>query len=208
MRFLLLLCLASACSINHRSDQFACTNVNQCDPGQRCEDGFCVGGTTPGDGPDVDPDGPKPDTFSCPPQCTSCNIQTNTCNVDCGVSPGTCANAINCPAGFNCNIICTRNDLCQNINCSQGESCKIDCKGNATCKNVVCGPGRCDVTCSGGMSCPKINCESSCACDISCGNNASCIDTSCPQVEGDPFQCEGFRPNVCNSEPDGCNTCM
>ena len=204
MRIVLLLAVLGACSISHRSDQFACDDQNRCDPGKSCQDGFCVTMGTPGDGPVVDPDGsPPPDTLTCPAQCTSCNLNTMTCTVDCNVSPATCGAAINCPAGFNCNILCTRNDLCQNINCTQGESCNIVCKGNTTCKNVVCGPGKCDVDCTGMGSCRGVNCGDSCACDVSCGNNVSCLQVTCPDL-----QCSGFGLERCTSAPDGCHNCQ
>lgn len=214
MRIVLLLALLGACSINHRSDEFTCTNSNMCNAGQTCQDGLCVTGGTPSDGPDVDPDGPPPDTFVCPNQCTSCNPGTNTCIVDCNASAATCASAINCPAGFNCDIRCTKNDGCQNINCTQGQSCKILCKGNNTCENVVCGPGPCDVECTGQGACgggtaTGIDCDASCACDVACNNNASCFPVSCPKPPGpEPLRCSGIGANRCTSEPDGCNTCM
>jgi hypothetical protein len=203
MRYLVLLIALASCKIDHRTDQFACESQNQCGDGQTCTDGFCITVGNPNDGPD--PDGmPPKDAFACPIQCTSCQLATMTCNVDCGQSPATCLAAINCPAGFNCNILCTRNEGCQNINCSQAESCKIECKGNTTCRNVVCGPGKCDVNCTGGQSCRDIDCGDSCACDVACGNNATCLDITCP---GAPLACSGFGLDRCTSEPNGCNTC-
>lgn len=202
-----LMLALTACQINHRSDQFACQNEGDCPGSQSCVDGFCVGGDpTPDDGPGPDPDGPKPDTLICPSQCTSCQLATMTCNVDCNQSPSTCLSAINCPPGFNCNILCTRNEVCANINCSQGASCNIQCKGNGTCDNVQCGPGKCDVECTGGQSCSAINCSSACACDVACGNNALCLQVACPDPDG-PGVCAGIGLSRCTSERMGCNTC-
>jgi hypothetical protein len=205
-----LLVVSGACSINHRSDQFACENSRQCDSNQTCQDGFCVtGGQPPGDGPITDPDGPlPPDAFVCPPQCTSCNSQTNTCTIDCNISATACTTAINCPAGFNCNVLCTRNNLCQNVNCSQAASCNVQCKGNSTCKNVTCGENKCDIECVGNLACQNVDCVNSCACDVTCGQGTSCVNVDCPVVgQNEPFGCSDFRPNVCTSEPDGCDTC-
>jgi len=208
MRLALLVTLLAACSINKRSDQFACETAQQCDRGQTCQDGFCVGGSPPTDSQEPDPDGQlPPDAFVCPAQCTSCNLNTMTCTVDCNVSPTTCGNPINCPTGFNCNILCTKNELCQNINCSQGQSCKLECKGINTCRNVVCGPGECDITCTGNQSCRAVNCESSCACDVTCTPNTTCLTVDCPELTNQPFACSGLNPGRCTSAPEGCDTC-
>ncbi|MBA2539687.1 MAG: hypothetical protein H0V17_08640 [Deltaproteobacteria bacterium] len=205
MRKLVLLFALTACSINHRTDQLACERQNDCDRGQTCSDGFCLTVGNPDDGPGPDPDGgPRPDSFSCPAQCTSCQLASMTCTVDCGQSPATCQLPINCPPGFNCNILCTRNEGCETINCTQGESCNIQCKGNGTCDNVTCGAGKCNVECTGAMACRGVDCHQSCACDVACGNNATCLNVSCP---GEPLQCSGFGLDRCSSDDDGCNTC-
>ena len=205
---IVFLCALAACSINHRTDQLACERQTDCDNGQTCSEGFCLVVGNPSDGPGPDPDGPKPDSQTCPTQCTSCQLATMTCTVDCNQSPATCQAAINCPAGFNCNILCTRNDVCSSINCSQAASCKIECKGNSTCDNVTCGPGPCDINCIGGQACGAVDCDSSCACNVACGNNAGlCLNVSCPDPDG-PGTCSGLGPGRCTSERDGCNTCQ
>jgi len=206
-RLLLAIALLASCTVNKRSDDFACETTADCSDGFTCNNGICVSTTPPGqDGGPGDPDAPpKPDAFVCPAQCTSCKLDTHTCKVDCGASPATCNAPINCPAGFNCEIICSTPSGCANVNCSQGESCKIDCKASGTCKTVTCGEGPCEVGCDGQNSCRSVDCSNSCACDAQCIGLGSCaLALTC---QGTGIACNTANPRGCTSMRDGCNTC-
>ena len=126
---LLVLSAATSCSINHRSDQFACTKNSDCDSGRTCSDGFCVTGGTIVDAGKVDaPKTPDGGGNSCPAQCTSCNTTTKSCIIDCAMANGACNQQITCPAGFKCDIRCNNDNACrQGINCLQGASCTNAC---------------------------------------------------------------------------------
>lgn len=209
----LLLGLVAACSINHRSGEFTCDTQSDCASDRVCQQGFCVvTGNNPGDDGGIDPPVDGPPGFRCPAQCTSCMEATRTCRVDCGLAVGAavCNQAIACPEGFNCVILCTRNSTngnqqCQQkIDCTAGASCDVTCSGTNTCKSVVCGEGPCEVTCSGQGSCGQVDCDDSCACDVECEFGSSCQNVSCP---GNVGQCNRFGQFGCDSNRAGCNTC-
>jgi hypothetical protein len=203
----------AACTINHRSGEFACDNNADCQGGRVCQQNLCV---EPGTGPDPDggmpdPDGPEP--FVCPTQCTSCVESTMTCNVNCEqpAAMAVCQQTINCPEGFHCVVKCPRssasanNGQCPQVNCQNALSCDISCTGNNTCKQVTCGEGPCEVLCDGLGSCGQVQCDDSCACDVSCTlGRASCQTLDCPGSAG---QCNTLGQLGCNSNRPNCNTC-
>jgi hypothetical protein len=206
-----MLLVFAACSINHRSADFLCEKQSDCSSDRTCSQGVCVlNGNPMDDGPIVPPDAPE---FRCPAQCTSCVEGTKTCRVDCGLPSGAaiCNQAITCPTGFNCVILCSRNAVngnpqCQQkIDCENSKSCEITCSGSNTCKQIVCGEAPCDVTCSGFGSCGSVDCDASCQCDVDCGFNASCQNVSCP---GDFGQCNALGQLGCDSDrADACHSC-
>ena len=100
--------LLAACSINERSGDYTCNIQADCPAGRTCTGGLCVlGGGGSGSG-------------SCPAACTSCNTATQTCLIDGGAS-------VTCPAGWNCNVACTRPDSCDKVDCGSALSCTIAC---------------------------------------------------------------------------------
>ncbi len=223
MKLVLLACcsLALGCSIDNRSDAFACTPTTKCDTGRQCVDGFCVvtGSNTPIDAPKGgNPDAPNrpPDApgETCPPQCTTCSVDQKTCNIDCTTTD--CNNGpVTCPQGYACTIACGAQNACQKgIDCQEAKSCDISCSGRDSCATVECGSGACDVMCSGPKSCATtVDCGNSCACDVTCtgGTTTSMAcagaDITCPQSAQDG-PCIG-EPNGCSSTLiPGCDTCM
>ncbi len=196
-----LAAVTTSCSINHRSDQYACTLNTDCTDGRVCDNGFCiVAGSIDAPKPT---DAPKPggDTNNCPSQCTTCNLRQKTCTINCQTS--NCTNTVTCPAGFKCDIQCNADNSCRNgINCQLAASCNIDCSGKQSCQNVQCGPGPCDVGCIGAASCRGVECNNSCACDVVCTGNQSC---------GEGIQCTSLacRSGLgCTSVPAFCHSCQ
>ena len=214
----------SSCSLEHRTDLFACTDTNQCDDGRICDEGYCV--YPPGQVPDASridspmdrPDGPPtpidsrpmPDapTNVCPVQCTSCEVNQagkKVCIVDCdGANDDRCGSQINCPPGYVCDVRCNTQNSCRmGINCGQAAECLIECSGQSSCRNVLCGEGPCDIECTGLSSCRAIGCMDSCACDVACFGGAECTNIQCPSQ-----LCRDFIDGGCTSENEGCNTCQ
>lgn len=192
-----------ACSVNHKSEQYACTKNIDCDPGRVCSDGFCVQSGTQVDasGPT---DGPRPDgtVNNCPPGCTTCNTTQKTCTINC-MAGANCTNTVSCPAGYRCDILCNTDNSCRNgINCQLGKGCNIECTGKQSCQAVTCGPGPCDVNCMGISSCKGVSCSNSCACDVTCTGNQSC---------GDAVLCTSAACDTgsgCTSMPLLCHSCQ
>jgi len=202
-----LFAAATSCSINHRSDQFACSKPSDCSDGRQCINGSCV---VPGG--DIDAPMPidgkvPPDGNECPQACTSCDLGSKTCNIDCAAGAD-CGHTITCPAGFNCNIKCTVNDECRSgIDCSNATSCNLTCSGSRTCEGVDCGTGKCTASCTGTNSCRGVNCSNSCACDVTCnGNVGACFD---PGVTCPPGTIPGACDTGlgCTSQQIGCSSC-
>lgn len=216
----------SSCSLEHRTDLFACERSDECNDGRQCRDGYCVydddevpidasridgpttrpdSGPTPIDGrPMVD----APPTDLCPVQCTSCEPADNgqkVCIVDCdAANDDRCGGQINCPPGFVCDVRCNTQNSCRmGINCGQATQCLIECSGEDSCRNVLCGEGPCDVECTGLSSCRAIGCMNSCACDVACFLGSECTNVQCPSQ-----QCRDFIDGGCTSDNDGCNTCQ
>lgn len=193
------------CSINHRSDQYACTVTSDCEPGRVCDNGYCVvsGGGGGLDAPRAD--APKPDidaAVSCPMPCTSCDMEAKTCTIDCEKT--SCSSEIACPPGYKCNVLCNTDDSCRaGVSCEKSTSCTVECSGSRTCRDVVCGPGPCAVTCSGARSCRDVACGDSCACDVTCTGFQSCTQgIQCTSLACRP----GARPG-CTSAPPFCQSC-
>ena len=176
---------ATSCSIHHTSNQFECTSQAVCTPlGRTCVDGYCIVG--PGgviDAPrSIDAPMSRPDARVCPTQCSSCDPTTKHCKIDCAVT--SCTNAVMCPPGWNCEVLCTTPNACRNgVDCGNALSCDVQCTGTSTCRDVACGAGRCNVNCTGTGSCRNVQCGSACACDVTCGNAALC----------NPIMCTGFQ---------------
>lgn len=203
---------ASSCSIDHKSNDFQCTQQADCASGRECIDGYCVvpGGVIldaprpPGD-TSTQPDAPQPPIDApqnlCPPQCSSCNPSSMECTIDCEVT--NCVNTtLVCPTGWNCDIDCNVNNSCRNgINCGNAASCDITCSGAGSCRQIVSGPGPMELECTGQGSCRNVNCDASCACDIDCGDGAECSQLTCSS-----FTC-GTLPRGCTSQRQGCETC-
>jgi len=197
---------AGSCTIRHKSGDYECTTQTDCETGRQCLGGYCV---VPGGGPIDAPktndgprtDGPQPDSSMCPAQCTSC-ANGKVCNIDCGSTNCTGNNAIVCPSGWNCAILCSTNNSCANgINCGGAASCAVTCSGQGSCRNIECGAGACDVKCEGSNSCRGVVCSNSCACDVSCGTAAACEFLTCSSIQCDPFG------KGCTSIGPTCDTC-
>jgi hypothetical protein len=219
----LALALAAGCSVNHRSDDFACDSQQRCANGRTCVDGLCV---VAADSGVVDTLPPPGDAAVCPSQCTSCNLAQKTCTIDCALNNGACNQAVTCPAGWICNVACSVNNQCNSgVSCGNATSCTIACSARQTCKNLTCGRGTCNVTCSGNSSCGnsilcgtgacnvtcsgnlacggEVTCGPSCACDVTCRLGAA----ACAAVTCKPG-CTGMPPAFCISTANGCNTCL
>ncbi|HEY1811040.1 MAG TPA: hypothetical protein VGG74_01710 [Kofleriaceae bacterium] len=220
MRQLAFVCFALAlgCSINKRSDGFACTSTSDCDTGRVCESGFCVvtagsGSSTPEDAPRSLVDGPRTLDAAemCPPQCTTCDLNGKTCDINCEDAAGTCAQNITCPEGFTCTIECTTPGSCrQNIDCSNAEACTLTCSASQSCAKVTCGSGACDLMCTGSHSCAQVDCSNSCACDATCSGSTTACENSqfmCPTNELDE-PCTGLTGGCSSTFMPDCNTCQ
>jgi hypothetical protein len=194
--------IAGSCAINHRSGEFECTKQSDCSGGRVCQDGFCVQGTGNGTDAGGGNEGPiVPDASSnCPAPCTSCDPGKNECKIDCALT--NCTNQVVCPAGMNCDILCTPGNSCRNgVTCQNSKDCNITCSGNSACRNVTCGSGKCDVNCSGAGSCRGVSCGQACSCDV------LCTDLSCDTVLCTAPQC-GTIQGGCSSQNFGCNNCQ
>jgi len=189
-----------ACSINHRSGDFACTAQADCATGKVCSDGFCVAVDSGGV-----PDARVSDGGQCPAQCTSCDTGSKTCVVDCAVNPATCNQQINCPAGWSCKVACSTASSCRSgVSCAAGKACDVTCSGSQSCRNVTCGTGACTVDCSGPGSCRNVSCGLACACDVTCAPGSTCQGLACKSL-----QCTvQLQPFECTSKTAGCNSCM
>lgn len=216
------LALAAGCSVSHRSGDFACNSEQRCADGRTCVDGFCVVAADSGVVPP-----PLGDAAVCPSQCTSCNTAQKTCTIDCAIDNDACNQAITCPAGWNCNVLCSVASQCNSgVSCGSATSCTIACSARATCKTVACGRGACNVTCGGANSCGnqvtcgtgacKVNCTGNAACDgeVSCGSACACdvickVGVAClaGTVTCKPGCTSAMPPVFCTSTAAGCNTC-
>jgi hypothetical protein len=199
---LALTALVAACSIQHRSDEYACTKQSDCNSGRTCVAGFCVTQGTS----DIDAriDGPKnmgsDGGNGCPPGCSMCNPSQHTCTIDCRSTD--CTGPVTCPVGYHCDINCDADNSCTNgINCTGGLSCNVTCASSGSCRNVSCGLGPCDINCSGPNTCRGVSCSSSCACDVQCTGQGAC-------TQG--VQCTSLACKIglgCTSVPATCHSC-
>ncbi|MBX3161104.1 MAG: hypothetical protein KF773_34405 [Deltaproteobacteria bacterium] len=178
MRLLICIALCAGCSIQHVSDELACTGPADCTGGRSCVNGFCVVATS----------------AECPGACDSCDAATMTCTIDVDNN-----GRVTCPAGWNCAISCPGNGTCRNVDCGDAKSCAIQCSGRNTCGDISCGDGRCAVSCAGEGSCKRVACKDACACDVACSGANSCDRATCPS------QCEAGAG--CASQPAGCSHC-
>ncbi|HTL33822.1 MAG TPA: hypothetical protein VL326_11890 [Kofleriaceae bacterium] len=196
--------LLAACSINHKSDGYACEINNDCEGGRVCSGGFCVVNGSQIDGPrSIDAPRIGDANTGCPAQCSSCNTSQKTCTINCMTS--NCQNTVVCPIGYKCDIQCNTDNACRNgINCTMAASCNIDCIAKSSCENVQCGAGPCAVTCSGPSACKNVSCNASCACDVLCTGSQSCSSgISCTS-----FACRGTNGIGCTSVPALCHSCQ
>jgi len=196
-----LMIVLAACSIQHRSDEYACNKPADCNNGRTCVDNFCVvpGGTT-ADAAKTD-GAPHIDASSCPPGCSTCNVTQKTCTIDCQSS--NCTGQVACPAGYKCDIKCDSDNACRNgVDCTAALSCNITCSSGGSCRNVQCGLGPCDVACTGTGSCRSVACNASCACDVTCTGAQSCSSG---------IQCSSLACQAglgCTSVPTVCHSCQ
>lgn len=202
MKYAVLMIVLAACSIQHRSDEYACTKTADCNNGRSCVEGYCVIATA-ADAPRPPSDTPNntgSDAASCPAGCSACNVAQHTCTIDCRMS--NCNGQVACPAGYKCNIMCDTDNSCRNgVDCQAALSCNLTCSGTGSCRNIQCGMGPCDVSCSGAGSCRNVACDNSCACDVTCTGNQSC---------GDTIQCTSLGCSTglgCTSVPSFCHSC-
>lgn len=197
-RAVLALCLFAACTVDRKTEQFACGDGDSCPSGRHCVDGYCISGATDG--------GPGQDSNNCPSPCDSCDIAARTCQVLCD-SANECSSIV-CPAGYTCAISCLSNSACNFVNCDQAAACTVTCSGNRACGAITCGAGPCDVTCTSTNSCDAISCSDSCRCDVDC-NAGNCGALACPGGSGaQSCTTDGNFGSPCSSSAqDGCNTC-
>jgi hypothetical protein len=185
---LLLTCAAAsaACSIDRRSDAFACDSTADCSPDRVCVEQTCVLGSRV---PDAGADGP-----ACPPGCSRCDGKS--CFIDCTLQR---CNDLVCPVGFTCEVMCGAGG-CDGIDC-RGGPCNLFCLGVNACRDVTCGDKACRVSCVGRKSCVNIDCEDSCSCDVTCTATESCAGNTCPT------DCAGLNGG-CDGTSPTCNRCQ
>jgi hypothetical protein len=198
------LAVAGSCSIDHRSDGYACVSQSQCTGGRQCTGGFCIvpGATDAG----MHGDGPRGTGSDsggnqCPDGCSSCNVQAKTCTIDCETSD--CTGTVTCPIGYSCDVKCDTQNSCRNgVECAGTTSCTVECSGNSSCREVSCGDGPCDVSCSGPSSCRGVTCGSSCSCSVLCTGLQSCQSGS---IQCTSFGCDDG--SGCTDLPTFCHSC-
>jgi len=189
--------LLAACSIDRRSDQYRCGNADECEPGRRCESGWCVieDGTPGADG--------GADAFLCPKVCDECIA--GVCVFVCR-RPNDCANRIVCPPGVPCRIHCDGKDSCGGgVDCTAATGCDVECVAPGACQgSIACGNGRCRIACTLNGTCTGgVDCQRACACDVTCSGTGACDpEASCPD-RGTACDSGGG----CVSAPDDCATC-
>jgi hypothetical protein len=173
---------AAGCSLDHVSDELACSSPDDCEGNRTCVDGYCVEG-----GPPV----------QCPASCGSCVMATMSCTLSGDATPN---GNVTCPSGWNCTITCGAG-ACRNVDCREAASCVVTCTGDQACDSVRCGNGPCDVTCTGADACTDVDCRDSCACDVTCSDAQACASPA--QCPGNP--CE--TGDGCTSAPGSCTQC-
>jgi hypothetical protein len=218
----LVLALA-ACSVTHRSGEFACTSTADCNSDRVCDQGYCVipgddidGGAQDGTHVDARPSDGPPHADAPPPQCPAlcdmCDDSSMTCTIECGPQSsggGKCFQPMTCPTGWNCDFECTGNSVCHAaIDCTNSASCTLECSGSDSCRDVTCGSGACTADCSGEGSCRSFDCSTSCACQVDCGFSASCQNVTCG-TSTSGFACENGPDGYdCSTAWPGCNSCQ
>jgi hypothetical protein len=173
---------ATACQVNHRSGDFACTPQIACAAGRSCIDGFCV---VPQLDAGLPIDGaPRPGAdaaIACPSQCSSCDLDQHSCLIDCTADPDTCRDQVICPPGWDCNVRCSTANSCQKgVSCDGTTACTIACSGRQSCRDVACDGGKtsCDITCTGAGSCDGVRCGGG-SCNVGCTTADSCASVTC-----------------------------
>ena len=197
------LAITGSCSIDHRSDEFACVSQSQCTGGRQCIGGYCIvpGATDAGRSDGQHGTGSDGSNTGCPSACSSCNVEQKTCTIDCSVT--SCTGSVVCPIGYACDVKCDTDNSCRNgVSCVGATSCTVECSGNQSCRTVECGDGPCDVTCSGQQSCKGVSCETSCSCQVLCTGLQSCPDGS---VQCTSIGC--ISGSGCTATPPFCHSC-
>ena len=203
----LVLSLAAACSVSHRSGEFACTQTSQCDTGRICEGGFCVAATSGPDGSIATDGGGSgsgsgmhPDAGStCPSICNTCDLTAKTCDITC--AGGECNGKVTCPTGYSCTIACNALGSCEEgIDCTESTGCTIMCGARKSCAMVECGQGPCEVTCQGMNSCEQVDCSNSCKCDVNCTGQDVCQG----MTAGGGIMCP--KDGLCTGANGGCSS--
>ncbi|HTR50722.1 MAG TPA: hypothetical protein VMJ10_08450 [Kofleriaceae bacterium] len=194
--------IASSCSVDHRSDEYACVSQSQCTGGRLCMQGYCI---VPGAIDAARPDGRGSSGSdggnACPSACTSCNVAQKSCTIDCSVT--SCTGTVTCPIGYSCDVKCDTASSCDNgVSCVGATSCTVECSGKASCRNVECGNGPCDVQCSGAQSCRGVSCNTSCSCAVECTGLSSCPAGT---VECTSIGCDDG--SGCTATPAFCHSC-
>lgn len=194
-RAVLAVCFLAACTVDRKTEQFACGEGDGCPSGRRCVDGYCITGAI---------DGGVDDTTSCPAPCDACDLGARTCQIVCD-SANACGNVV-CPAGFTCEIDCLSNSACDVVTCDRAAGCTITCSGNRACGPIACGTGPCEIACTTTNSCDVIQCNDACRCDVACSGD-NCGILACPSPDGVTCTTSGVPGSPCSSAPAGCNTC-
>jgi hypothetical protein len=133
---------------------------------------------------------------SCPGAVCNAGCVGTTCNITC--ADNSCG-TINCPAGWDCNLVCPNVDSCRNstLNCPANESCTVTCADqNDACRNMNlnCGAeGTCNLLCNDNTAtdvCRDLT--------VTCGNDA-CVSNCTGTPSG-----YSFTAGASCNPADGC----
>jgi hypothetical protein len=189
----LAMAVVAACFIDRKTTDFECSTTDECEGDLVCRGNYCVvddgsddSSTDFDDEPSDDPADDLPTDDSpdlCPPECSECD-----------------------PNDRVCVFVCGTNDRCGDIDCPDGWECQILCQGAMACGDITCEDGPCNVQCADNNSCGIVDCRGACACDVTCFNGA-CEDALCPIVAGRNCTMDGTTETGCTSSAPDCNRC-
>ena len=186
LALLLSVSVATACLVNTRSGDLACSMTSDCTSPRVCEGGYCV-----------------IDENACPAVCNGGCSTDGTCNIN-----GAGGDSITCPSGKTCNIDCIGDNACGNITCGIGD-CIITCSGTNACGDVACGnhgAGRCRVECAGTNACGDVACSNACDCVVDGCTTSGCGTLTCPRLNGTTYCTEtGANGPPCTDTTSGCS---